>query len=75
MQPTATSADALSYPHQRDDNAAVNLARYEPPSAGDSAVGPVRAAVKRRADRKTGPRPAGGNFFSGEHSSALMIAA
>ena len=29
--------------------------------AGDSAVGPVRAAVKRRADRKTGPRPAGGN--------------
>jgi putative transposase len=47
--------------HQRDDNAAVNLARYEPPCAGDSAVGPVRAAVKRRADRKTGPRPAGGN--------------
>jgi putative transposase len=46
--------------HQRDDNAAVNLARYEPPVAGDSAVGPVRAAVKRRADRKTGPRPAGG---------------
>jgi putative transposase len=47
--------------HQRDDNAAINLARYEPPCAGDSAVGPVRAAVKRRADRKTGPRPAGGN--------------
>jgi putative transposase len=46
---------------QRDDNAAVNLARYEPPAAGDSALGPVRAAVKRRADRKTGPRPAGGN--------------
>ena len=46
--------------HQRDDNAAVNLARYEPPATGDSAVGPVRAAVKRRADRKTGPRPAGG---------------
>jgi putative transposase len=46
--------------HQRDDNAAVNLARYEPPPAGDSAVGPVGAAVKRRADRKTGPRPAGG---------------
>jgi putative transposase len=46
--------------HQRDDNAAINLARYEPPAAGDSAVGPVRAAVKRRADRKTGPRPAGG---------------
>ena len=47
--------------HQRDDNAAVNLARYEPPAAGDSAVGPVGAAVKRRADRKTGPRPAGGD--------------
>ena len=46
--------------HQRDDNAAVNLARYEPLAAGDSAVGPVGAAVKRRADRKTGPRPAGG---------------
>ena len=47
--------------HQRDDNAAINLARYEPPAAGDSAVGPVGAAVKRRADRKTGPRPAGGD--------------
>jgi putative transposase len=46
--------------HQRDDNAAVNLARYEPPATGDSAVGPVGAAVKRRADRKTGSRPAGG---------------
>jgi hypothetical protein len=47
--------------HQRDDNAAVNLARYEPPAPGDSTVGPVRAAVKRRADRKAGPRPAGGH--------------
>jgi putative transposase len=47
--------------HQRDDNAAVNLARYEPPATGDSAVGPAGAAVKRRADRKTGPRPAGGD--------------
>jgi putative transposase len=47
--------------HQRDDNAAINLARYEPPCAGDNAVGPVRAAVKRRADPKTGPRPAGGD--------------
>ena len=47
--------------HQRDDNAAVNLARYEPPApVGDSAVGPVGAAVKRGADRKTGPRLAGG---------------
>jgi putative transposase len=43
--------------HQRDDNAAVNLARYEETS---SVVGPVGAAVKRGADRKTGPRPAGG---------------
>jgi putative transposase len=51
--------DSCSAPvHQRDDNAAVNLARYEEPV---SVVGPVGAAVKRRADRKTGPRPAGGN--------------
>jgi putative transposase len=41
--------------HQRDDNAALNLARYEPPLAGDSAVGPVGAAVKRRADPRPGP--------------------
>lgn len=43
--------------HQRDDNAGVNLARYEETS---SVVGPVGAAVKRGADRKTGPVPAGG---------------
>ncbi|MDA8068353.1 MAG: IS607 family element RNA-guided endonuclease TnpB, partial [Actinomycetota bacterium] len=43
--------------HQRDDNAAINLARYEEPV---SVVGPVRAAVKRGADRKTRPRLAGG---------------
>jgi putative transposase len=43
--------------HQRDDNAAVNLARYEETS---SVVGPVGAAVKRGADHKTGPGPAGG---------------
>ena len=47
--------------HQRDDNAAINLARYEPPATGDSALGPVRAAVKRGADPKTRPRRAGGN--------------
>ena len=54
--------------HQRDDNAAVNLARYEPPCAGDSAVGPVRAAVKRRADRKTQPIRAGDNETRKRHS-------
>ncbi len=43
--------------HQRDDNAAINLARYEEPK---SVVGPVRAAVKRGADRKTRPGRAGG---------------
>ncbi len=43
--------------HQRDDNAAINLARYE---EKPSVVGPVGAAVKRGADRKTGPCPAGG---------------
>ena len=50
--------DACSAAHQRDDNAAINLARYEEPV---SVVGPVGAAVKRGADRKTGPRPAGGH--------------
>jgi putative transposase len=44
--------------HHRDDNAAVNLARY--PSSGWQAVGPVGSRVKRRADPKTGPGPAGG---------------
>ena len=49
--------DACSATHQRDDNAAINLARWEEPA---TAVGPVGAAVKRGADRKTGPRPADG---------------
>jgi putative transposase len=43
--------------HHRDDCAAINLARYEEPH---SVVGPVGAAVKRGADRKTGPRLSGG---------------
>jgi putative transposase len=47
--------------HQRDDNAAINLARYEPATTGDSALGPVGAAVKRGADRKTRPVRAGGD--------------
>jgi putative transposase len=46
--------------HQRDDNAAINLARYEVPTTGNSVVGPVGAAVKRGADRKTRPSRAGG---------------
>jgi putative transposase len=49
--------DACSASHQRDDNAAINLARWEEPS---TAVGPVGAAVKRGADRKTRPSRAGG---------------
>jgi putative transposase len=49
--------DACSATHQRDDNAAINLARWEEPA---TAVGPVGAAVKRGADHKTGPRPADG---------------
>ncbi|HET9876924.1 MAG TPA: IS607 family element RNA-guided endonuclease TnpB [Mycobacterium sp.] len=49
--------DSCSATHHRDDNAAVNLARYEEPS---SVVGPVGAAVKRGADRKTRPGRAGG---------------
>ncbi len=51
--------------HQRDDNAAINLARYEQTT---SAVGPVRAAVKRGADRKTEPRSAGGREARKRHS-------
>jgi putative transposase len=47
--------------HQRDDNAAINLARYEPLTAGDSALGPVGAAVKRGANHKTRPRRADGD--------------
>jgi putative transposase len=50
--------DGCSVAHQRDDNAAINLARYE---ETPSVVGPVGAAVKRGADRKTGPGPAGGH--------------
>jgi len=55
--------------HQRDDNAAINLARYEDTN---SVVGPVGAAVKRGADRKTGPRPAGGREArkGGSHTAA-----
>jgi putative transposase len=47
--------------HQRDDNAAINLARYEEPGTGDSVLGPVGAAVKRGADPKTRPGRAGGD--------------
>jgi putative transposase len=48
--------------HQRDDNAAINLARYEHTDIeSGSAVGPVGATVKRRADPKTEPRSAGGD--------------
>lgn len=49
--------DGCSVSHQRDDNAAVTLARYEETV---SVVGPVGAAVKRGADRKTRPSRAGG---------------
>ncbi|MBA2784754.1 transposase [Mycobacterium canettii] len=44
--------------HQRDDCAAINLARYEEPV---SVVGPVGAAVKRAADPKTRPGRTGGD--------------
>ena len=57
------TCDGCGAVHQRDDNASINLARYEATAAmlaAGSAVGPVGAAVKRGADRKTGPRPAGG---------------
>lgn len=55
--------------HQRDDNAAINLARYEEPTtaSGTSVLSPVGAAVKRGADRQTGPRPAGGDEARKNH--------
>ncbi|HEY9305264.1 MAG TPA: IS607 family element RNA-guided endonuclease TnpB [Mycobacterium sp.] len=61
--------EACSVSHQRDDNAAINLARYEDTV---SVVGPVGAAVKRGADRKTGPCPAGGREArkGGSHKAA-----
>jgi putative transposase len=49
--------DRCAVTHQRDDNAAINLARYEETS---SVVGPVGAAVKRGADRRIPPSRAGG---------------
>ena len=58
------TCDQCGTRHQRDDNASINLARYEATAAtlaAGSAVGPVGAAVKRRADRKTEPRSAGGD--------------
>jgi putative transposase len=59
--------------HQRDDNAAINLARYEEPTTrGTSVVGPVGAAVKRGADRKTGPRPAGGREARKQHHRKVV---
>lgn len=50
--------DGCSVTHQRDDNAAINLARYE---QTHSVVGPVGAAVKRGANRKTWSSWAGGS--------------
>ena len=50
--------DAAHAPRERDVDP-VLLAPY--PDEDGVVVGPVRAAVKRRADRKTGLRPAGGD--------------
>ena len=47
------SCEACKAEHQRDDNAAVNLARA-------ASLGAVGAPVKRGAEHKTGPRPAAG---------------
>ena len=49
--------DACAATHQRDDCAAINLARYEEQVG---VVGPVGAAVKRGADPKTRHSRAGG---------------
>jgi putative transposase len=47
------SCEACKAEHQRDDNAAINLARA-------ASLGAVGASVKRGAGHKTGPRPAAG---------------
>ncbi len=60
--------DSCSASHQRDDCAAINLARYEDTS---SVVGPVGAAVKRGADRKTRPGRAGGREARKEAAARL----
>ena len=50
--------DACGAAHQRDDNAAINLARWPAGHSGD--LGGVAAPVKRGAEHQTGPRPAAG---------------
>jgi putative transposase len=52
------TCDGCGAVHDRDDNAAINLARWSPPS-GD--LGGVAAPVKRGAEHKTRPRRAVGN--------------
>jgi hypothetical protein len=56
--PALLARDHPTLGGQRDDCAAVDLARYEEP---DSVVGPVGAAVKRGADRKM--QPIGGHLI------------
>jgi len=51
------TCDGCNAVHDRDDNAAINLARWSPPS-GD--LGGVAAPVKRGAEHKTRPRRAVG---------------
>lgn len=60
--------ESCSATHQRDDCAAVNLARYE---ETPSVVGPVGAAVKRGADRKT--RQAGQVAVKRERDAAARL--
>jgi hypothetical protein len=51
------TCDGCAAVHDRDDNAAINLARWTPPS---SDLGAVAAPVKRGAEHKTRPRRAVG---------------
>jgi putative transposase len=51
------TCDGCAAVHDRDDNAAINLARWSPPS---SDLGGVAASVKRGAEHKTRPRRAVG---------------
>jgi putative transposase len=49
------TCDTCGVAHQRDNNAAINLARYQTDD-----LSPVGAPVKRGAEHQTGPRPAVG---------------
>jgi len=57
--------------HDRDDNAAINLARWPLSRSGD--LGGVAAPVKHGAVRKTGPRPAAGEDMRTSRKAKTLL--